>query len=36
MAEIKPLGSEKLTGDDKLKRILDLTYYGQKSKTNRE
>lgn len=27
---MKPLGSEKLTGDDKLKRILDLTYYGQK------
>ena len=27
MAEIKPLGSEKLNGDDKLKRILELTYY---------
>lgn len=27
MAEFKPLGSEKLNGDDKLKRILELTYY---------
>jgi hypothetical protein len=27
MADLKPLGSEKLTGDDKLKRILELTYY---------
>ena len=27
MAEYKPLGSEKLNGDDKLKRILELTYY---------
>jgi len=25
MAELKPLGSEKLNGDDKLKRILELT-----------
>lgn len=29
MADINPLGSEKLQGDDKLKRILELTYYGQ-------
>jgi hypothetical protein len=27
MADLKPLGSEKLTGDDKLKRILELAYY---------
>lgn len=27
MADLKPLGSEKLSGDDKLKRILELTYY---------
>lgn len=27
MADIKPIGSEKLSGDDKLKRILELTYY---------
>ena len=27
MGELKPLGSEKLAGDDKLKRILELTYY---------
>jgi hypothetical protein len=30
MGDLKPLGSEKLKGDDKLKRILELTYYGQK------
>lgn len=33
MADLKPLGSEKLQGDDKLKRILELTYYGNKSKS---
>lgn len=27
MADLKPVGSEKLSGDDKLKRILELTYY---------
>jgi hypothetical protein len=27
MGELKPLGSEKLNGDEKLKRILELTYY---------
>jgi hypothetical protein len=27
MGELKPIGSEKLTGDAKLKRILELTYY---------
>lgn len=27
MADLKPLGSEKLNGDDKLRRILELTYY---------
>ena len=32
MAEIKPLGSEKLQGDEKLKRILELTYYNEKNK----
>ena len=34
MADLKPLGSEKLNGDDKLKRILELTYY-QNSNNNR-
>jgi hypothetical protein len=29
MGDLKPLGSEKLNGDDKLKRILQLTYYKQ-------
>lgn len=33
MGDLKPLGSEKLTGDDKLKRILELTYYNQPKKT---
>jgi len=33
MADLKPLGSEKLNGDDKLKRILELTYYGDKKNT---
>lgn len=27
MGDLKPLGSEKLNGDDKLRRILELTYY---------
>lgn len=39
MGEYKPLGSEKLNADDKLKRILQLTYYNQnnkKSSTNPE
>jgi hypothetical protein len=27
MADLKPLGSEKLNADEKLKRILELTYY---------
>jgi hypothetical protein len=34
MADIKPLGSEKLQGDDKLKRILELTYYGNKKNSS--
>jgi hypothetical protein len=29
MGEIKPLGSEKLRNDEKLKRILELTYFNQ-------
>ena len=34
MADLKPLGSEKLKADEKLKRILELTYYGEnKNKT---
>ena len=27
MGDLKPLGSEKLKGDDKMRRILELTYY---------
>lgn len=33
MGDLKPLGSEKLNGDDKLKRILQLTYYKQNAIT---
>ena len=33
MAEYKPLGSEKLNSDDKLKRILELTYFNNNKKT---
>jgi hypothetical protein len=29
MGDLKPIGSEKLQGDDKMKRILELTYYKQ-------
>lgn len=32
MRDLKPLGSEKLSGDEKLKRILELTYYNQNTK----
>lgn len=32
MADLKPLGSEKLNSDEKLKRILELTYYNEKNK----
>jgi hypothetical protein len=34
MAEYKPLGSEKLQADDKLKRILELAYYGNNKKSS--
>lgn len=33
MGEIKPLGSEKLKGDEKLKRIIELTYYHEPKKS---
>ena len=33
MGEIKPLGSEKLNGNDKLKRILELTYFNNNNKS---
>jgi hypothetical protein len=34
MSDLKPLGSEKLQGDEKLKRILELTYYNTPKKNN--
>jgi hypothetical protein len=36
MAELNPLGSEKLQGDEKLRRILELTYYGNNNKPNQK
>lgn len=36
MGEIKPIGSEKLNGDQKLKRILELTYYNDNKKTSKD
>lgn len=32
MKELRPLGSEKLTGDEKLKRILEIANYGRAAK----
>ena len=32
MADLKPLGSEKLKGDEKIQRILELTYYKTNNK----
>jgi len=34
MGEIKPVGSEKLQGNEKMKRILELTYYDNKKDVN--
>jgi hypothetical protein len=31
MGDLKPIGSEKLQGDEKIKRILELAYYNEKS-----
>jgi len=35
MGDLKPLGSEKLNGDDKLKRILELTYFNSNKNNSR-
>lgn len=35
MGEIKPLGSEKLKGDEKLKRILEIAYYNADKKSDK-
>ena len=35
MADLKPLGSEKLNGNDKLKRILELTYFNSNKNNSR-
>lgn len=36
MGDLKPIGSEKLQGDEKLKRILQLTYFNEKSSSNKQ
>ncbi len=36
MGDLKPVGSEKLQGDDKIKRILELAYYNQKSSNSNQ
>jgi hypothetical protein len=36
MGDLKPIGSEKLQGDDKIKRILELTYFNQKSSNTKQ
>lgn len=33
MSDLKPLGSEKLQGDEKLKRIMEIANYGRSNKT---
>jgi len=33
MGDLKPIGSEKLKGEDKLKRILELTYFNENKNT---
>lgn len=35
MGELKPIGSEKLSGDAKMKRILELTYYQSENSSTR-
>jgi len=34
MADLKPLGSEKLTGQDKIKRIMEIARYNEKTPNN--
>ncbi len=34
MSDLKPLGSEKLQGDEKIKRIMELANYGRSNKTS--
>ena len=34
MADLKPLGSEKLTGQNKIKRIMEIARYNEKTPNN--
>jgi hypothetical protein len=36
MGDLKPIGSEKLQGDEKIRRILELAYYNQKSSNSKQ
>jgi len=36
MGDLKPIGSEKLQGDKKIKRILELAYYNEKSSKTKQ
>ena len=33
MSDLKPLGSERLSGDDKIKRIMEIANYGRSKNT---
>ena len=34
MGKLKPIGSEKLTGQDKIKRIMEIARYGEVKKND--
>ena len=34
MADLKPIGSEKLSGQDKIKRIMEIARYKENSPSN--
>ena len=36
MGDLKPIGSEKLQGNEKIKRILELAYYNEKSSNSKQ
>jgi hypothetical protein len=36
MGDLKPIGSEKLQGDEKMRRILELAYYNERSSSSKQ
>jgi len=36
MGDLKPIGSEKLQGDEKIRRILELAYYNERSSSSKQ